>query len=325
MSALLIAQQAKNFWPSIVSEPHLIMHRENAVFRVQTTQGPAALRIHRVGYRQKSEVVSELEWMAHLAVNGLELPAPIANCDGLLISEIEDENRIAHVVDLLTWVKGTPLGRSNVPLAFSEPELQNIFQDVGRNLAWLHTLSDTWKRPATFQRHHLNKDGFLGEKPAWGKFWEATVLSINEKKLMKSVAQRAGEKLDTLSKAGADYGLIHADLVRENIFVHEGKTSFIDFDDAGFGFRMFDLAVALVKNREEPHYETIKAALFEGYKSQRAITSADQNSLNLFLALRDFAYLGWADARRGEPSMAPRIEKIKQDTLIAAEQFLAGK
>ena len=321
---MLIAQQAKNFWPSIVSEPQLIMHRENAVFRVETTKGPAALRIHRIGYRQKNEIVSELAWMAHLAVNGLELPAPIANCDSQFISEIEDENQIAHVVDLLTWVKGTPLGRSNIPLAFGESELLNIFQDVGRNLARLHGLSDAWNRPASFQRHHLNRDGFLGETPAWGKFWEATVLSTNEKNLMQSVAQHAGKKLDALAKSGADYGLIHADLVRENIFVHEGKTCFIDFDDAGFGFRMFDLAVALVKNREEPHYQTIKAALFEGYKSQRTITSTDENSLGLFLALRDFAYLGWADARRAEPSMAPRIEKIKKDTLIAATQFLVG-
>ena len=325
MSALFIAQKAKSFWPSIMSEPHLIMHRENAVFRVETTQGPAALRIHRVGYRQKNEIVSELAWMAHLAVNSLELPAPIENCDGQLISEIEDENHTHHVADLLTWVKGTPLGRSNVPLAFGEHELKSIFQDVGRNLARLHTLSDQWNRPAAFLRHHLNKDGFLGQKPAWGKFWEASILSTIEKKLMQSVAQRAGEKLDALSKAGADYGLIHADLVRENIFVHEGKTCFIDFDDAGFGFRMFDLAVALVKNREEPHYETIKAALFEGYKSQRTITPSDEDSLSLFLALRDFTYLGWADARRSELSMAPRIEKTKQDTLIAAEQFLAGE
>ena len=325
MSALIIAQQAKNFWPSIVSEPQLIMHRENAVFRVETTNGSAALRIHRSGYRQKNEIVSELAWMAHLAISGLELPAPIANCDGLLISEIEDENRTFRVVDLLTWVKGIPLGRSNVPLAFGEHELRNIFQDVGRNLARLHALSDTWNRPASFQRHQLNKDGFLGDKPAWGRFWEASILSTTEKTLMLSVRQRAGETLEMLLKSGADYGLIHADLVRENIFVHEGKTCFIDFDDAGFGFRMFDLAVALVKNRQEPHYETIKVALLEGYKSQRAITSTDENSLGLFLALRDFAYLGWADARRAEPSMAPRIEKIKQDTLIAAEQFLANE
>ena len=301
------------------------MQRENAVFRVETTQGQAALRIHRSGYRQKNEIVSELAWMAHLAANGLELPVPITNCDGLLISEIENESCIAHVVDLLTWVNGTPLGRSSVPLAFNRDELQTIFQDVGRNLARLHTLSDTWDRPASFQRPHLNQDGFLGEKPAWGKFWEASILSTNEKNLMQSVRQRAREKLNTLSKAGADYGLIHADLVRENIFIHKGKTRFIDFDDAGFGFRMFDLAVALVKNRQEPHFETIKASLFEGYTSQRAIASSDENSLGLFLALRDFALLGWADARRAESSMPPRIENIRRDTVLAAEKFLTGQ
>ena len=70
MSFFFIAQRAKNFWPSIVSEPQLIMQRENAVFRVETTQGQAALRIHRSGYRQKNEIVSELAWMAHLYPSG---------------------------------------------------------------------------------------------------------------------------------------------------------------------------------------------------------------------------------------------------------------
>ena len=323
MSALAIAQKAKTQWPEIEGEPRLIMHRENAVFRAETSRGPAALRIHRPGYHHKIEIVSELAWMDHLVAHGLELPAPIANANGELISEITDNNGTAHVCDLLTWVEGQPLGRSNVPLAFTENELNNIFLDVGRNLARLHSLSDAWVRPASFQRHHLNREGFFGDKAAWGRFWAASILTRNEKQLMDKVRQRAGEELDRLSAAGADYGLIHADLVRENIFVQNGKTRFIDFDDAGFGFRMFDLAVALVKNRQEPHYQTIKQALFTGYKSQRVITPKDENSLELFLALRDFAYLGWADARCTEPSMAPRIAQIKQDTLQAAERFLS--
>lgn len=325
MSPLAIAKKAKDYWPDIMDEPLLIMHRENAVFRIELARGTAALRIHRPGYHKRDEIVSELEWMAHLSTNGLELPTPIPNCNGEFISEITDNDGTGHVVDLLTWVEGAPLGRSDVPLAFNKHELHGIFQDIGRNLARLHALSDSWNRPAGFRRHHLNNEGLLGENATWGQFWKASVLSTNEKALMQKVRQRAGEKMDVLSAAGADYGLIHADLVRENIFVQGGKTRFIDFDDAGFGFRMFDLAVALVKNRQEPHYDTIKSALFSSYKSHRPITASDEDSLGLFLALRDFAYLGWADARRAEPTLAPRIEKIRQDTVAAAEQFLAEK
>lgn len=319
---LNLATKAKLHWPEIIGEPVLIMHRENAVFRVETTHGFAALRIHRPHYHSQNEISAELSWMAYLAIAGMEVPSPFANIEGELLSLIADEQGQTYIVDLLSWVNGQPLGRSNVPLAYSEIELQTIFTDVGRNLAQLHNLSDAWDKPKEFHRQALDKQGFLGETAAWGKFWEASVLSPSEMKLMYDVRQLAAAQLDTLVNQGADYGLIHADLVRENIFVEGNKTRFIDFDDAGFGFRMFDLAVALVKNRDEPHYEVIKAALFDGYKAHRKISTSDEKSLDLFLALRDFAYLGWADARRTEPSMAPRIEKIKQDTLRAAKCFL---
>ncbi len=317
-----VAAKAKLHWPEISNDPALIMHRENAVFRVETAKGLAALRIHRPHYHSHSEISAELSWMAYLAKAGMEVPAPFPNSEGELLSVINDEHGQNFVVDLLSWVNGQPLGRSNVPLAYSETEVQTIFTDVGQNLAQLHNLSDAWDKPQDFHRHALDKQGFLGETAAWGRFWEASVLSQSEMKLMYDVRQLAAAQLDTLVNQGADYGLIHADLVRENIFVDGGKIRFIDFDDAGFGFRMFDLAVALIKNREEPHYEVLKAALFYGYKAQRNISATDEQSLDLFLALRDFAYLGWADARRYEPGMAPRIEKIKQNTLLAAQKFL---
>lgn len=322
-SALNVAAKAKLHWPEITSDPVLIMHRENAVFRVETAKGLAALRIHRPHYHSYAEISAELSWMAYLAKAGMEVPAPFANSAGELLSTISDDEQ-SYIVDLLSWVNGQPLGRSNVPLTYSEIELQTIFTNVGQNLAQLHNLSDAWDKPKDFHRHSLNKQGFLGEAAAWGKFWEASVLSQSEMQVMNEARQLAGVRLDDLVSQGADYGLIHADLVRENIFVDGSKTRFIDFDDAGFGFRMFDLAVALVKNRDEPHYEVLKAALFAGYKAHRKISASDEKSLDLFLALRDFAYLGWADARRHEPSMEPRIEKIKHDTLLAAKKFIGA-
>ncbi len=321
-SAFNVAAKAKLHWPEISSEPVLIMHRENAVFRMETAKGLAALRIHRPHYHSHAEISAELSWMAYLAKAGMEVPAPFANSEGELLSLISDDRGQNYVVDLLSWVNGQPLGHSNVPLAYSEIELQTIFTDVGQNLAQLHNLSDAWDKPKDFHRHALDKQGFLGETAAWGKFWAASVLSQSEMQLMHEARKLAAAQLDTLVNQGADYGLIHADLVRENIFVDGNRTRFIDFDDAGFGFRMFDLAVALVKNRDEPHYQTLKSALFGGYKTNRKISASDEKSLELFLALRDFAYLGWADARRHESSMAPRIEKIKHNTLLTVQKFL---
>ena len=44
-------------------------------------------------------------------------------------------------------------------------------------------------------------------------------------------------------------------------------TQLIDFDDSGFGFRLFDIATTLLRNRTEPDYAGLKNALLNGYLS----------------------------------------------------------
>jgi Ser/Thr protein kinase RdoA (MazF antagonist) len=321
--SLALALKAIAHWDCIVGNPVFVMHRENAVFKVETNVGFAALRIHRPGYHNRIEIESELEWMAYLAQAGLEVPTPFLTREATFVVEVHDRQNQSYVVDLLSWLDGEPLGKSRVPLAFSAAQLNDVFFEIGRSLARLHEASDSWRPPGHFQRRALDREGLLGDAAAWGKFWEATCLSPDEKNLMTDARNLAIRKLDALVAAGADYGLIHADLVRENILISDRRIRFIDFDDAGFGFRMFDIAVALVKNRGEPQFENMKIRLFDGYKSVRKLSSLDESSLELFLALRDFAYLGWADARRHEPEIGSRLMLIKHETLQAAKNFMA--
>ncbi len=321
-ASLAIAHKAIKHWDCIVGSPVFVMQRENTVFKIETKFGFAALRIHRQGYHSLTEIESELQWMAHLVQAGLKVPKPFHTRHGTIVAEIKDDHQQAYIVDLLSWLGGEPLGKSKIPLAHSKENLIAIFFELGCSLAHMHNASDQWSLPNGFQRHALNKEGLIGETAAWGRFWDASCLSLEEKFLMSKARSLAVVKIDALTEAGADYGLIHADLVRENILIFNGQTRFIDFDDAGFGFRIFDLATALVKNRDEPHYEAMKSRLFEGYKSVRSLSSLDENSLDLFLSLRDFAYLGWADARREEPTIAPRFMQIKRETLFAAKAFL---
>ena len=100
-----------------------------------------------------------------------------------------------------------------------------------------------------------------------------------------------------MSELSLDMGLIHADLVRENVLVNGSDLYFIDFDDGGFGYRLFDVATALLKNRAEPNYADLQTALIDGYRSLRAL---DTTQLDLFLALarRDLCRVDRATSRR---------------------------
>ncbi len=98
----------------------------------------------------------------------------------------------------------------------------------------------------------------------------------------------------------------------------------IDFDDSGFGFRLFDIATALVKNRNEPHYDAMMGALIEGYRTQRELPQRELDSLPLFILLRALTYLGWAEARKTEPDMETRRARLKTDALALARAYLVA-
>ena len=50
--------------------------------------------------------------------------------------------------------------------------------------------------------------------------------------------------------------------VRENVLVDGDNIRLIDFDDAGFGWHMFEIATILHKNRSEPDYSLILRPLY---------------------------------------------------------------
>ena len=58
---------------------------------------------------------------------------------------------------------------------------------------------------------------------------------------------------------------------------------FIDFDDGGFGYRLFEVATALLKHRGAADYAALAEALIEGYRAEREL---DATPLPLFMALR---------------------------------------
>lgn len=301
-------------WGDSECEPVLIKHRENTVFKVRDSAGnDAVLRVHRPGYHDRRALSSELEWMHMLSQNGFELPRPIPARDGRLLVEVEDPTLGSRHLDMLSWMSGVPLGELGVPLVWSRDRLEKIFFELGRSAARLHHISSTWTVPADFKRHAWDRTGLIGEKPFWGPFWTLQELSEEQRDLLSRFRHVAAERLDEYHGNGGGYGLIHSDLVRENVLVDGDVVRLIDFDDAGFGWHMFEIATILHKNRREPHYALIEAAVLAGYGSEGVLRQEDIAALPLFLALRSLTYLGWVNERRQEPGVVEKIAPFIAD------------
>jgi Ser/Thr protein kinase RdoA (MazF antagonist) len=283
--------------------------RENQVFRVTTKAGDFALRIKRPGYRDEAELLSELNWLQAMERAGLHVPRPLPSRAGRLLEKIG-----ALHVDMVSWLPGKPLGKSRQPLELADR--CGTFFTIGAAMARLHAACDSWQRPDGFKRCHWHLDGLLGEAPVWDRFWDNPTLPDATRTLFVRFRSQARDRLTGLAPA-LDYGLIHADLVRENLLLDGDRIALIDFDDGGFGFRAFDMATVLLKNRAEPDYADLRAALIEGYGSVRSLDLAD---LDLFIALRALTYVGWIITRMDEPGGRERNERFvaEAESLCAA-------
>ncbi len=129
-----------------------------------------------------------------------------------------------------------------------------------------------------------------------------------------------GGDFDRFAAQGGDFGLIHADVLRENVLFSAGTVSIIDFDDSGFGFRLYDLATLASQNEDAPDYPDLMAAAVAGYRSIRPLSDTDVALLPMFLMLRRFASMGWVVDR--VPVGDARSRTYAARAVNAARKFL---
>ncbi len=305
-------EQALKFWSLEAASYELIANRENQVFRVDLDGDSFALRLHRRGYRSDTELWSELLWMNAVSQGGLHVPTPIISTSGEYLHRVGDIQ-----VDMLSWLSGTPCG--SISEGLQVEDRVGLMRNIGCEMARLHQISDEWPRPSDFVRPAWDRWGLVGECPVWGCFWENPTLSKQDRDLLQAVRGIAQDELAHL-ELKMDIGLIHADLVRENILVDGNTLQFIDFDDGGFGFRLFDLATVLMPNLYEQDFPALKDAVLEGYRSERKIDTAH---LDLFMLLRSASYVGWIITRMEEDGAGVRNDRFIDRTRMLAEGYLS--
>jgi Ser/Thr protein kinase RdoA (MazF antagonist) len=308
--ALTIAREAWGLGDAPIA---LVAERENRVYRVDRSDGsPLALRLHRLGYRSDAELRSELDWIAWLGCRDGVGTDAVRTLDGET-THVSGTIRLSAV----RWLGGPSLATA-LP-GMTADQRAATFAEIGRRMARLHDLSDAWTPPDGFTRPRWDAEGLLGEDPLWGRFWDNPGLDDTTRAVLTAARDTARQALSRVADR-LDFGLIHADLVRENILLTKAGPAFIDFDDGGWGFRIFDVATTLYPNRDAPDYAALKAALLSGYRSLRPL---DTTPLPLFLLLRSFTYLGWIISRLNEPGGANRNARFIANATALARDWLA--
>lgn len=312
-----LAAAAALHWGEPEGPPKPVHRRENAVFRVRYADGrDTALRLHRPGYQSADTVEAELRLMESLADAAFACPWPQRTRDGALLA-VAPDGRLASVVQ---WIDGAPIGAGGMPPGGNVAEGQALFHALGALVADLHLTADA-VAPAELNRQAWDAEALCGADPLWGRFWENPALTPAEADLLAIARSRALKELAALPAAAQ--GLIHADLLQENVLSRQGALYLIDFDDCGYGPRAYDLATALIQHVESPVYRELRRALLEGYAAAGGpLETAGLGGLELFVMLRAMASAGWIMTRA--TPVDPRQRAYAARAVACARAFLDG-
>ena len=289
------AWAALEHFPVDADDLELFSESENLTFRV-TSRGDASdyvLRLHRPGYCSIEELESERLWTQALKETGVVLQDAIATRDGGYYALIDipgiEEKRYAGMT---TWQEGIPL-LEFLESCTDEQERARIFRRFGEIAAMFHEQSTSWNPPPEFSRRRLDLAGLLGEAPFWGRFWEHPDLTDDERDLVLRARDDLRAKLSDYGESADNFSLIHADFTPDNILYNGQDLVAIDFDDAAYGWHMYDIASVLIEIRQENDVESLQTAFLDGYQERRTLPQQDSAMLPEFKVVRGLAIIGW--------------------------------
>jgi Ser/Thr protein kinase RdoA (MazF antagonist) len=99
----------------------------------------------------------------------------------------------------------------------------------------------------------------------------------------------------------------------------------IDFDDAGWGWYLFDIATSLYFLTGDAVYPAARAALIEGYRNERPLPDEMLDRLGAFMAARATTYLGWVHTRQGTETARDLTPFLVERACAVGEEWLDAR
>jgi Ser/Thr protein kinase RdoA (MazF antagonist) len=210
-----------------VTRAVLVRSFSNDVYRVDTVQRPYALKVYGAGRWTADEVRWEQQLVRHLTKSGLAVADVVQLRTGDTVGVLdapEGERPFA----MGWWVPGEKP---------RPPWTEDLFRDVGTLLAGFHAAADTFR--SNYPRHTVRTGeeireviGVLEHDPA-------------RRRLVQQTGAEAERQLTRLAGQGLRWGLRHGDPSLDNVHVSDAGLNLYDFDLAGPGWQVEDLAGAL--------------------------------------------------------------------------------
>jgi len=310
-------------------EPEVLLLNvsENATFLVTGPEGgQSILRVHRLGYHGETAIESELAWMDALrAEAGIKTPRVLPAADGSRVLTAAGR----HCVRFEFLPGNEPAGSDGGPSARAH------FAELGAITARMHAHARTWARPGWFTRFRWGDDDAFGSPPQapaqgqtgrWGRWRDGVGVGPAEAEVLGRLERRIRERLARYGSGPDKFGLIHADTRLANLLVHEGTTAVIDFDDAGFGWYLYDLGTTVSFFEDDAAVPELVAAWLAGYRAAGGVLGAqDVAEAWTFILFRRLLLTAWIGSHPAAAGAAELGEPYTRGSCDLADRYLSGQ
>lgn len=112
---------------------------------------------------------------------------------------------------------------------------------VGEMIGKLHRQSSTWRIPSSFERPAFDGSRILQSLNMLKERANAGLLDAGDTELLLHAGERVINLMNSIERTTSNWGMIHADLIPNNLLFYEQEVRPIDFGACGFGYYLFDL------------------------------------------------------------------------------------
>jgi Ser/Thr protein kinase RdoA (MazF antagonist) len=314
-----VALWALDAYPLADPELQFVADEDNTTFRVDATAPDGRdrflLRVHRPARHGRNvdsaaAIGPEMDWLTALrAGTDLLVPAPFRTVDGKLTTVAASPDVPGpRVCSVLRWMDGRIHSAAPRPVHLRR---------LGSVMARLHNHAGQWRVPPGFLRIRWDWETFFGNTMVYGGINAADVWDLLPHDLRRRFERVASGMKRVMTDLGEDtdnFGLIHADLHLGNALFWRDDVRVIDFDDCGFGYWLYDIAVSLWELRHRSDYEDFRSALIDGYTRHRPLPPGGLAHLDDFIATREVAVGLWfTGTAQVNPVFHAELDQVQQE------------
>lgn len=253
----------------------LLIHNVSDTYILENAYSKYIFKIYRTAHRSLTEIKGEVELLNVLKSGGAKVAFPIEDVQGEFIQSFNAAEGKRYGV-LFSFAEGEVVDMNEAQLT-----------TLGKEMAVVHALSEGLELENERKEYNINTmliEPLESIKPAFKGMEE-------DYAFLKEEVQLLSEKIKALDLDTFGYGYCHYDYLPKNFhFQADGTLTFFDFDFAGKGYLVNDLASlyvhyflhVLFKKRTQEAADAEFQTFVEAYRTIRPISEQELRAIPYF-------------------------------------------